>query len=437
MDPGLTGALAFLVLLILLFLGAPVGFALGSIGLVGMWLAAGPQTLLTMAQTLPHSFGSNYSWAVLPLFILMGNLAAGSELTRDVFRAATQWFRPFRGGLYFAVVVGSALFSAVSGSTTANAVVFTRLCFPEMVRLGCSSALTLGCICSSAAFAAMIPPSLTMVIVGMLTEQSIGRLLVAGIVPGLLTACAYGLMLTILTRLRPDLSPTREAQRPSWQDLSRSLSSVLPIGALFSLIMGGLYAGWFPPSAAGAVGALGAFLLMIGRKGFQVKLLSRSILDSVAITSSLLAILMGGRFFSRFLAMAGVMDRMIETVNTLGAAPTKLIVALTLFYLILGCVLDTASIMVVTLPAVFPLILRTGINPIWFSIIFVKLIEIAVLSPPIGINLFATLAATRGEATLGELIVGLIPFLATEAVILTVLILFPEISTWLPGHMMR
>jgi len=435
MDPALTGALAFLVLLILLFLGAPVGFALGSIGLIGLGMSGGPQTLLNMAQTLPHSFGSSYSWAVLPLFILMGNLAASSHITRDLFRAATQWFRPFRGGLYFSVVVGSALFSAVSGSTTANAVVFTRLCFPEMVRIGCSRALTLGCICSSAAFAAMIPPSLTMIIVGMLTEQSIGKLLIAGILPGVLTACAYGLMLTILTRFRPDLSPYGDGQRPSWEELRRSLSSVWPISALFSLIMGGLYAGWFPPSSAGAVGALGAFVLMLGRKGFQMKLLVKSVLDSVAITSSLLTILIGGRFFSRFLAMAGVMDRMIQTVNVLGAAPIKLIIALTVFYLILGCVLDTASIMVVTLPAVFPLILGAGINPIWFSIIFVKLIEIAVLSPPIGINLFATLSATQGEATLGELIVGLIPFLATEAVVLAILILFPGISTWLPSQM--
>ncbi len=312
MEPAHMGLMAAAGLLLLLAAGVPVAVSLGLTGLGGLWWVAGPRFALSMAQTLPYAVVAKYAWAVLPLFVLMGSLAAASGITMDLFRAANLWLSRLRGGLYLAVIAGSAGFAAASGSTVVNAVVFTRLALPEMIRHGYSRSLSLGCICAAGTFAAMIPPSLTMVIY---------------------------------------------------------------------------------------------------------------------------AIIVGGLFFSRFLVVAGAVDAFANTVSGFIHSAGGVLVVFSLMYIVLGCFLDTASMMVITLPFVFPVVTAYGIDPIWFGIIFVKVIEISVITPPVGLNLYAVMSAAGKDAAFGDLAKGVVPFLAVDLVTLALLVVFPELSLWLPGLM--
>jgi tripartite ATP-independent transporter DctM subunit len=435
MDPNAIGLLALAALLLLLAVGVPVAVALGGLGVLGLAATVDWNFALATVRSLPHSFASSYVWTTMPLFVLMGNLAAESGITVDLFRGADHLLRRVRGGMYLAVVASSALFSAVSGSTVVNSVVFTRLALPEMLRLGYSRALSLGCICSSGTFAAMIPPSLTLVLIGLLTEQSIGKLFVAGVIPGLVSAVVYALTVFVLVRLRPHLAPDPGARECPAQQGRQSLRRSWPAAVLFLVVLGGIYWGWFAPSSAGAVGACGALVFCLKRRGCNRNWLRSALNDSVSVTSSILIILIGGLFFSRFLVVSGVVDALTRFIEEAAATPAVLIFWLAIFYILIGLVLDTASIMIVTLPIVFPVVVKAGIEPIWFSILFTKFIEVAVFSPPIGVNIFATLAAAGKDADLGSLCKGVLPFLIAELVNIALLIAFPCISNWLPGMM--
>ena len=246
-----------------------MGVTLGGIGILGLGLSAGWTFSLATLQSLPYGFTSSYVWATLPLFVLMGCFASESKVSVDLFRAANFLLRRFRGAMYLVVITSSALFSTVSGSTVVNSVVFTRLALPEMLRLGYSRSLSLGCICASGAFAAVIPPSLTMVLLGLLTDQSVGRLFIAGILPGILSAIVYVVVLLLLLRFRPSLSPATLQLDSSGEEGRKSLGRSWPALALFGLVLGGIYLGWFAPSAAGAVWAFGSFLLCLKRLGFS------------------------------------------------------------------------------------------------------------------------------------------------------------------------
>jgi tripartite ATP-independent transporter DctM subunit len=419
----------------LLALGVPVAVALGTVGFAGLWWTVDLNFALSMAQTVPFSVVSNYSWAVLPLFVLMGTIAAASGITEDLFRAANAWLARVRGGLYLAVISGSAVFAAASGSTVVNAVVFTRLALPRMIQYGYSRSLSLGCITAAGTFAAMIPPSLTMVIYAIMTEQSVGRLLLAGVIPGFLSAAAYGTVILVLVRVRPRLAPRVDVRAAPLAERLRSLRLVVPMVALIVLILGGIYTGSFAPSAAGAVGAAGAFVLALSRLRGRMWAMGQGFLNATEVSCTIFAILIGGQLFSRFLVAAGLVDGFVESISGLVSSQAGVLALLCAMYLVLGCLIDTASMMVVTLPFIYPLTQEFQIDPIWFGIVFVKLIEISVVTPPIGLNLYATMSAAREHASFGDLVVGILPFLLTDVVTLALLLCFPQLSTWLPGHL--
>jgi tripartite ATP-independent transporter DctM subunit len=304
-----------------------------------------------------------------------------------------------------------------------------------MAEAGYSRSFSIGCITAAGTFAAMIPPSLTFVIYAMLTEQSVGKLLIAGIVPGLLSVAAYGLLVAALIRLRPRLAPDPSRQPPSLASRIRALKGAWGMALIAVIVLGGLYAGIFPPSGAGAAGAFGAFLLAARKLGLRRKWLTASLTDSASVSCRLFAIILGGLIFSRFLVVSGAVGGLTSAMTGFIQTPVMLIVTLAVLYLLLGCFIDTASMMIVTLPIVFPLISTFDINPIWFGVIFVKLIEIAVITPPVGLNLFAALSAAGGRATYRDVVRGVTPFLAADAAVLALLIAFPRLSTWLPETM--
>ena len=251
MDPLTVGYAAVIALVVALFCGLPVGIGMGLIGIAGMYLAIGPQFVAGQLTTLPFAVTSNYAYAVLPLFVLMGTIAEAAGLTGEIFEAADRWLKRIRGGLYYAVIVGSTIFAAICGSTVVGAVVFARLAFPEMMKRGYSRSMSLGCIAATGSFSAMIPPSITMVISALITEQSRGRLLIAGIVPGLLTAIVYLAGTALMVRLRPDIAPEPASAVVPFAERLQVLQRLWPLIALILLIHGGVYFGFFPPAAAG------------------------------------------------------------------------------------------------------------------------------------------------------------------------------------------
>lgn len=436
MDPVVVGYLACGLLLLTLMMGVPVAVAMATAGVVGMWFGAGPAFMAGQLTSLPFAVSSNYAYAVLPLFVLMGVLAEHAGITEEVFRAANAWLRRVRGGLYQAVVVGSAVFAAISGSTIVNAVVFTRLAFPEMLRYGYDRSLSIGCIAAAGSFAAMIPPSITMVIYAIITEQSVGQLLIAGIVPGILTALVYMVGIWVFVKLRPDLAPAIGEVIPLREKLL-AIKWLWPVLFMIVLVLGGMYMGVFPPSAAGAVGACGIFLLFAVRaRGRMASPLMRALVDTASVSCIVFAVLIGGLIFSRMLVVLGLVDGFVAFFTSFADTPLEFMIVISIFYLILGCFLDTTSMMVVTLPFVFPVVSKLGIDPIWFGIVLVKLVEISVVTPPVGMNLFAVMSAVDPQTRFSHVARGVLPFIGLEMIVLGLLIAYPQLVTWLPQQML-
>lgn len=317
-----------------------------------------------------------------------------------------------------------------------NAIVFTRMAYPEMVRHGYSRSLSLGCIAAAGGFAAMIPPSATMVIYAIMTEQSVGQLLIAGVIPGLVSALTYVFGIMILVRIWPSLAPKALTRMPLRQRLY-ALTWIWPIAFLFIIVMGGIYAGLFPPSAAGAVGAAGAILIaVLYKRGALLSWLPTSLREAAYISCTIFVILIGGLLFSRMLVAVGIIPEMVSFFRSFDLGPVGFLIGVSIFLILLGSVLDTTSMLVVTLPFLFPISQEVGVHPVWFGIIVVKLIEISVITPPIGLNLFAVQSAAGPDTSFGMIVRGVLPFLVIEFLLLIALIAFPAITLWLPGTLM-
>jgi len=421
-------------LLTLTALGVHVGIAILSVGIVGFIVTAGPQFAEIQLTNLPYQTSHQYSFIVVPMFVLMGGFAAQAGIVRDVYTAAYKWTSGVRGGLYIATCAASAGFSAISGSTVVNSAVFTRIALPEMIRFGYSRALGAGCIAAAGTFAALIPPSLSFVIYGILTGESIGALLVAGIIPGLMTAVVYITMIPVLVRIWPSLAPDT-SERFSFGEKVRSLNGLWSMGLLMVLVLGGIYGGFMPPSAAGAVGAVGALVIALTKRRLGPRSIHECLTQSAITSASLFLILIGGFVFGRFLVISGFIGELNGLLSASGITASQFMAMLVITYLILGMLIDPISMLAMTIPIVAPLTASFGLDPIWFAVIVVKLIEIAVITPPVGVNLFAVVAASQGQVKTAEVFRGVLPFVLIELVILMILIAFPAISTWLPSTM--
>ena len=434
-EPILLGSIAIFAMVVLLLLGIPIGVSMALVGVAGMGLTSGWYVALGQLQTLPYNFTASYAFAVMPMFVLMGSLAVTAGIAEEIFDVAYKWLGRLRGGMYLATIAGQAAFGGISGSTVVDATVFTRTALPQMLKYGYPKTYSGACMVATGSFAAMIPPSITMVIYGIITEVSIGRMLIAGIVPGLLSAAVYAAAVPVAVRLRPDIGPAAPLQ-VSWGERIAALRGLWVMIVLFGIVMGGLYAGVFPPSGAGAIGAFGIFIIAVVRRRLGWKGIWETARTSATVTCLIFTIIIGGLLFSRLLVMIGFIDAFGSLVTRQAQSQLGIILLFSLMYLVLGCLLDTTSMMIVTLPFVFPVIKQAGIDGIWFGILLVKLVEIATMTPPVGLNLFAVAAAGRGHVTLDDLIRGIWPFIVLELLILAVLIAFPGLSTWLPSRML-
>jgi C4-dicarboxylate transporter DctM subunit len=434
-DPAFVGLASLGGMLVLLALGVPVGVSLGISGFAGLLLTTGWDAALSQVYNLPYNTTAQYVFAVVPLFILMGNLAVTAGIARELYEAADKLFGRLPGGLYITTIGGSTAFGALSGSSIVNSTVFTRIALPEMIRRGYSKSFSAACIASVGTLDAMIPPSIVMVIYGIICEVSIGKLFMAGIIPGLMAAGMYVVFVWLMVYLKPSLAPARR-DPVGWGEKLRALSGVWIVIVVFFIMMGGLYLGVFAPSAAGAVGAFSMLAVVLLRRKLTAKGLWEALESAALVTAMLFVIIIGGMLFSRMLLFSGFVTTLVDLVRAINLSPLALLLMLSLMYIILGTFLDAVSMMVVTLPFVYPIVIATNIDPIWFGIIVVQLVEIGAITPPVGLNLFATVSAGGGLVNMTDLIRGILPFVILNLFILAIIIAFPQLALWLPATML-
>jgi tripartite ATP-independent transporter DctM subunit len=435
MSPLLIGTIGFIVMVALALLEIPIFVSLGLVGVVGLILTSGFDTALGIVASLPFAVLANYGLAVVPLFFLMGQVAGEAGIVTDAYEAVYKVTGRLRGGLAMATTVGSAFSAATMGSSVANAALFTRVALPEMLKFNYDKNFSLGCIASAGTFAIMIPPSIMFVIYGVITEESIGRLLIAGIVPGILTAIVYLLSIWMRCKWNPKLAPAPEAKYTAGEQF-RSVFRLWSIILLFSLVFGGIYFGFFTASAGAAIGASGAFLLALGRKKLTRTSVGKICFETMQGLGPLTAILIGGFFLGRFLVLCGFVESIIHFVTKdLAIPPLAVIGLIAVMYLILGALMDELSMTLVTVPFVYPLIKALGFDGIWFGVIYTKLCQIGLIFPPIAMNLFVVASAAGKGTTVIDVIKGIFPFILLEIIVLTILILFPSISLYLPSKM--
>jgi tripartite ATP-independent transporter DctM subunit len=427
---------AIVALLALLTLGTPVAVAMGVVGVGGMFLVGGAPLALTQLSTLPYQLGADYVFAVVPLFVLMGNFVTLGGLARDLYETAEKWLRHVRGGLYYTTILASTAFGAASGSSIVNSTVFTRLALPEMIKRGYSKQFSSACISSVGTIDAMIPPSVAMVIYSLITEASLGRLMLAGIVPGLVTAVLYLVLTKFYVRWKPHIAPP-PGKKVALRERVASLSGVWIVISLFLVLMGGIYLGLFSPSSAGAVGALGAFLVVVVRRRLSKDGFWEALRSTASITSVIFVIIIGGLLLSRMLVSTGAINDLVERMQQISPSPWFVIAVSVVVYAVLGCFVDGTSMMIITIPFLFPLSRAAQIDPIWFGILIVQLVELGALTPPVGMNLFATVSASEGLVTLEDVIRGITPFLILNILMIVLLIAFPSLALWLPGQMIK
>lgn len=436
MDAGvLLAIVGMATVLLLVASGMPIAFVCALVGMSGLIVLRGFGPATALAGGVPHSEVSSYTLIVIPFFVMMGAFAGSAGITSDLYRMAKAWVGHMPGGLAIATTWGTALWSAISGSSTATAAVMGRMTVPEMLRYGYDRRLATGCVAAGAAMDALIPPSLVMIIYGLLTESSIGPLLIAGFIPGFLEAITFAVLIYVMAWRNPALAPAAPAA--PWAERIGSLfrAGNWAFLAIFVSVFGGLYIGVFTPTEAGAIGAFGTFLVALALRRLNRRTLGEGLLETGHISVMLFIIVAGVLMFSRFLAFSGFTQKTTDAILSLGAPPMVVLLGFLGVYFVLGMFLDPIGMMALTLPIFGPIIEKLGFDMVWFGILVVKMIEIGLITPPVGLNVYILKGAVPGVST-ADIFRGTMPFLAVQIVNVALIILFPEIVLWLPRMML-
>ena len=430
--------IAFLILLALILMRMPIAFAMMIIGFVGFGLEIGWAPSLGMATTVTYETGLSYGLSVVPLFILMGNLVTRAGLSDELYQASNAFLGHRRGGLAMATIVACGGFSAVCGSSLATAATMSKVALPPMRRYGYSDELATGAIAAGGTLGILIPPSVILVIYGIMTEQDIGKLFIAGLLPGLLGIVLYLAAVKVSVAINPDSGPPGE--RNDWAARLRALRGVWGVVLLFALVIGGIYLGVFTPTEAAGIGAAGSFFFALLRGRLTFNALFEVLLESARTTAMIFTVLIGALMFSNYINVAGLPDAIVDFVTSLELAPFAVILLMVLVYLVLGCVLESLSMILLTVPVFYPVILSLDfaatIDPeyllIWFGIIVVVVTEISLITPPVGLNVFV-LRGVLPDVSLGTIFKGVTPFWCADIVRLLILLFFPTVSILLPS----
>ncbi len=430
MTPSTAAIISIVVLIFLFLLKMPVAYVMALVGFLGfIWMVSVPAALGIIAKGFWTMF-SSYDLTVVPMFVFMGAVAFYAGMGGRLYDTAYKFFGQFRGGLALATIFACAGFGAMCGSTNAEAAAMGKVTLPEMKRYHYDDSLATGCVASAGSLAILIPPSALLIIYGILTEQSIGRLFAAGILPGVLLTILFAITIYIVCRFRPALAPP--GAKSTWKEKLTSLTGVVEMFLLFALVMGGLFVGWFTPTEAGAVGAAGAIVIALARKRLSWKAFLNSLADTTRITAMVFLIVTGAIIYSYFMAVTRVPFELSAWVGGLGVSRTVIMVIIIFGYLIGGCFMDSLAMVTLTVPILFPLILSLGYDPIWFGIIIVLVAEMGVITPPVGINVYV-IKGVVPEVPLETIFRGIFPFLAAIMACIFILIAFPQIALYLPN----
>ncbi len=432
MNPPLVGVLGLIVLFLLMSARMPVGVSFLLTGCMGTAVLSGWDVALTSLARIPYTWASAYVFSCVPLFILMGMVFSKSGIAADLYKTAYYWLGRLPGGLVLASIAGCGGFAAVSGSSTAGAAAMGTICYPEMRKYNYNKALAAGSIAAGGTLGIMIPPSLGFIVYGILTEQSIGKLFIAGIVPGILELSFFLATVVILVKMNPSLAPKADFDI-TWKQKMSSLVHVWPVLVIFVLILGGIYLGVFTPIEAGGIGAAGSIVLTMVMKRFSIKILLEACAETIHITAMIFLLFMGAMVFNVFMTLSNLPQSISELLGSVGSPQLLVIIILAIFFP-LGCFLDVTSMLILTMPLFLPGLIAGHIDLIWFGVLAVLCAEIALLTPPIGMNVFVVKGVVK-DVALEKVFMGVIPFLIANFILLVLLYLIPQLSLFLPQLM--
>ncbi len=424
--------LGFGAIFALAFLRVPLAFAMGVVGVVGMGLTRSWPAAIYSTSQVVYETGFAYTLSVIPLFILMGNLVARAGLAHELFRAAYVFIGHLRGGLAHATIAACAGFGAICGSSIATAATMSKVAYPSMQRLGYSDSLSTGVMAAGGTLGIMIPPSTIMVIYGIVTETNIGKLFAAGVVPGILTALAMMVAVVLVTARDPEHAPPGD--RSSWAERWVAVRGIWGVLVLVIVVLGGIYGGVFTATEGAGIGASGAFLFALARRALTWKSLFEILVESARTTAMLFTLLIAATIFANFVNFTSMPGDLKEWITHLGLSPPMIVAAMMMIYVLLGTVMEELSMVLLTIPLFFPIVVGLGFDPVWFGVLIVMVIQIGLISPPVGMNLFV-LNTLLPKVRLSTIYSGVWPFVAVQVLMLMVLVAFPILSLWLPSFM--
>jgi C4-dicarboxylate transporter, DctM subunit len=432
MSADAVAVIGYIVLFVLMLLRVPVGMAMGLVGVSGFaYLVGGAPALKNVGHTTMRTV-TDYNFAVIPLFLLMGSFASTSGMSRELFRGANAFLGHLRGGLGIATIAACGGFAAICGSSVATAATFSTVAYPEMRRHGYPDTFATGVIAAGGTLGIMIPPSTVFAVYGLITEQDIGKLFIAGIVPGLLAVSMYVLTINIIGWVRPGFLPAGE--RAPWKERLAALRDIWAVLLLFVFIIGGLYGGLFTATEAAGMGAGGAFVIGLLRGRLSIHGILRSLLETTRTTAAIFTILIGALLFGYFLTVTQVPQKATEFLVGLGLGRYGVLALIMVMYLVLGCLMDALAMIILTVPIIFPVIKELGFDPIWFGVIIVMTVELGLIHPPVGMNIFVIKSVIE-DMKISTIFYGVLPFIVTDLIRLVILIAFPILATWLPARM--
>jgi tripartite ATP-independent transporter DctM subunit len=425
--------IGFVALFALMLLRVPVGMAMGLVGVVGYSYIAGAGPALKLVGQTSMRTVTDYTFGVIPMFMLMGAFVSVSGVSKELFKAANAFIGHLRGGLGVATVLACGGFAAICGSSVATAATFSTVAYPEMRRFGYPQSFSTGVIAAGGTLGAMLPPSTVLAVYAILTQQDIGKLFMAGIVPGLLAMAMYVFTIFVIVQLRPDWLPRHDKQ--SRLERIDGLKNIWAPLSLFVFVIGGLYGGFFTPTEAGGVGATGAFLLGVLRGKLDKAGIKEALLSATRTSAAVFTVLIGALLFGYFLTITQTPQKITEILTSLGLGRYGVLALIMVMYLILGCLMDAMAMIILTVPIIYPVIVSLGFDPIWFGVIIVMTVELGLIHPPVGMNVFVIKSVIK-EVTFSTIFKGVIPFVITDLIRLLILIGFPIIALWLPSKML-
>jgi len=431
-DQNWIAIIAFVALFVLMAWRVPIGVSMGLVGVLGFAALTGLDPALKLVALSPIRTVTDYSFAVIPMFLLMGAFCTESGMSRELYRASNAWLGHLPGGVAMATIAACAGFGAICGSSVATAATFTTVALPEMRRYGYTDSMATGVIAAGGTLAILIPPSVVLAVYGLLTDQDIGKLFIAGILPGLLATALYMLTIQVIGWVKPGAFPPGRAG--NWAERLASLRDIWAVLVLFLWVIGGMYGGLFTPTEGAGMGAAGAYLIGIFRRRLSFKQTVDCLVQTLRTTAAIFTILIGALLFGYFLTLTQTPQHVTEAMMGLNLGSYGTLLLLLALYLVLGCILDAMAMIILTVPIIFPLVLQLGFDPIWFGVILVMVVELALITPPVGMNVYVIKGVSK-DVSLRTIFGGVMPFIVADLLRLGVLIAFPAISLLLPNQM--